>query len=348
MGQSHNRQFIGRMPDSYRCPASRLAGGMTTYLLARGNRAAFAPRPGGSTRLVEGDPATTILLVEADENCAVIWTKPEDLEYDPADPGAGLGRLHTAGFFTAPGCFALFANGDVRFLPATADEELLRALLSSDSREKVQLAYSWHETLSLRPVGLLVGPSLLVGLVGVVGLILCVGRLLTGKALSPGEMLWAITGAGSLAHIVAVVAWYRYEPVPFLRRDSMMFWLLPAAAATFVSALGVVRFWSVPAWWAVFVANLVALGLLTLDVTIPHPCWPVEHSFLLASSPVWMGFVGALAVGMTLSSRGRPAWAGRRRAHWVGLCLALLPSLWFLFWFILGPAWPYMPGGPIL
>src|SRR5689334_4959260 len=43
----HNRQFIARMPKSYSCPAAQWEksweDGLATYLLAKGNTAAFAP-----------------------------------------------------------------------------------------------------------------------------------------------------------------------------------------------------------------------------------------------------------------------------------------------------------------
>jgi len=336
----HNRQFIARTPKLYSCAtfltAERWEKGLTTYLLARGNTAAWAPGPGSGARLVSGDPATTVLLVEADDDHAVVWTKPADLEFNPEDPRSGLGRPHGSGFFHDRGGLALFANGDIRFLPATADEGLLRALLSSAGREEVRFTYPWHEALFLRPVNLLLGPSFLLALVAIIGVVLVATRLHSEKPLSPGEMLWAITGTAFLVHALTVVVWYRYEPLPILKQDNIIFWCLPAFAATLISPLALVQFQDSPMWRALFGVNFLGFVLITLDALSPQQHRSVEESFVTATSPLWLGCVGVLAVCMTLLSRGSAAWAGRRLAHWAGLCVTLLPLLWFLVWFARG------------
>ena len=48
------------------------------------------------------DPGNTIMVVEADDDRAVIWTKPDDWQYDPQQPLAGLGRA--SGRIQCPVC----------------------------------------------------------------------------------------------------------------------------------------------------------------------------------------------------------------------------------------------------
>ena len=62
---------------------------------------------------------------------AVVWTKPDDLQYDPEKPLAGLGNAH-------PGVFgALFADGSVHILPTDLDQKILAALLTRNGKEDV-------------------------------------------------------------------------------------------------------------------------------------------------------------------------------------------------------------------
>ncbi|HEV3005683.1 MAG TPA: hypothetical protein VGX78_14550, partial [Pirellulales bacterium] len=74
--------------------------------------------------------SNTIMIVEADDDRAVIWTKPEDLRVDLEVPQAGLGGLLRGKFLTA------IADGSVHTLPADVDAELLRRLfLKADGKE---------------------------------------------------------------------------------------------------------------------------------------------------------------------------------------------------------------------
>jgi prepilin-type processing-associated H-X9-DG protein len=68
------------------------------------------------------DPANTLMVVEAAE--AVPWTEPEGLLYDPDQPLPPLGGAFDDGFH------ALFADGSVRFIPHTTDEQVIRAYIT--------------------------------------------------------------------------------------------------------------------------------------------------------------------------------------------------------------------------
>ncbi len=59
------------------------------------------------------------------------WTKPEDVPFDPEKP------LHELGGFSAGGFHAALADGSVRFLPDSMDENMLRAAIRKADGQKV-------------------------------------------------------------------------------------------------------------------------------------------------------------------------------------------------------------------
>ena len=76
--------------------------------------------------------AFTIAIVEAADEKAVIWTKPDDFEMDSGNPLRGLVGLHPSVFLAA------FADGSVRELSATIDREVLKGLFSRNGGEAVE------------------------------------------------------------------------------------------------------------------------------------------------------------------------------------------------------------------
>jgi hypothetical protein len=89
--------------------------------------------------------ANTILVVEGGE--PVPWSKPAELAYDPAKPLPALGGLYTKpvhflGYEVRrkPGFNALFADGTVRFIPSDTDETIIRALITRNGGELVDLS----------------------------------------------------------------------------------------------------------------------------------------------------------------------------------------------------------------
>ncbi len=87
----HNRQLIDRMPDVYRSPdtGSRQSG-RTRYLAASGRALMFPPDRGVKIKEITDGTSKTIMVVEADPDHSVIWTKPDDLEVDLENPRRGL------------------------------------------------------------------------------------------------------------------------------------------------------------------------------------------------------------------------------------------------------------------
>src|SRR5262249_21897500 len=80
--------------------------------------------------------SNTILVVEANDNQAVIWTKPDDLPYDPKAPVKGLGGHYEGGFLAA------FADGSVHFLRETIAKNRLHGLFTRNGGEIVALEAS--------------------------------------------------------------------------------------------------------------------------------------------------------------------------------------------------------------
>jgi hypothetical protein len=117
----HNRTLIEKMPEAYRLPMSKSGPGQTNYLLPVGNGAAFeADKPTRVNDITDGT-VNTVMVVEVDDNHAIVWTKPEDLAFDPKDPTKGLGRF--AGGFNAATC-----DGFVRFFAWPTEPKKIETL----------------------------------------------------------------------------------------------------------------------------------------------------------------------------------------------------------------------------
>jgi hypothetical protein len=128
----HNRALIAHMPALYQNPNLGQEPGKTNYLAVVGKECVFDGTAKGSAipKIIDGT-SMTIMLVEADAERAVDWTKPEDLPFDAKHPTAGLGHLRPGGWLAA------FADGHLSFLANTLDSETVRALFTCAGREAV-------------------------------------------------------------------------------------------------------------------------------------------------------------------------------------------------------------------
>jgi hypothetical protein len=137
----HNKKLIGKMPDVYKSPTSRAGEGKTVYLGVKGKNAAFvAPAesdkgktnpPGISLAAVVDGTSNTIMVVEAGDEKAVTWTKPDDFEPDDKDPLKGLLNPGARGFNAA------FCDGAVRLIAKTIDAKTLKRLFQRNDGEPV-------------------------------------------------------------------------------------------------------------------------------------------------------------------------------------------------------------------
>jgi len=128
----HNRRLIAKMPPIYR-PHGPVEAGKTSYVALVSEDSAITSEAGGIRFADITDGASqTILFVEAKPECAVVWTRPEDIEFDPQQPfqclGGGTGTFN-----------AVFADGSVHTIPTTIDAETMRRLANRHDGKPVSL-----------------------------------------------------------------------------------------------------------------------------------------------------------------------------------------------------------------
>jgi hypothetical protein len=136
----HNRQLIRLMPNVYRALLSNSDPGKTNYLAVAGKEGVFvAPEPNdnavhptgvGMAEISDGT-SDTIAVVEACDQMAVIWTKPDDFVPDTDNPARGLVGLYNRVFH------ALFCDGHIRTLDEGIDKQTLRALFTRNGSESI-------------------------------------------------------------------------------------------------------------------------------------------------------------------------------------------------------------------
>ena len=80
--------------------------------------------------------SNTIMLVDAGDDLAVTWTKPDDWDV-AADEAALLAVFHSHRGRIAPGTPTAFADGAVRFLKETVRPALIRALVTYSGGDAV-------------------------------------------------------------------------------------------------------------------------------------------------------------------------------------------------------------------
>ncbi len=131
----HNKKLVERMPVIYRSSDAKLnAAGKTCYLVPAG-KGTLSPPDGAKVTIasIADGTANTILVVAAAPEAAVIWTKPDDLPFDPKDPLKGVVR---------PGQDAIdlvMADGSVRRLSPRIDPAKFAAMVTANGGEVVEL-----------------------------------------------------------------------------------------------------------------------------------------------------------------------------------------------------------------
>ncbi|MGO8691020.1 MAG: DUF1559 domain-containing protein [Thermoguttaceae bacterium] len=120
----HNKRLSDTVIAVYRSPNSHSKGNMTNYLTVRGDDTAFPGKEGIGPGDITDGTSNTIMVVEASDEKAVPWAKPDDLPYDDKHPAAGLVGLWPGSFNVA------FCDGSVRSISATIDAETLRRLFN--------------------------------------------------------------------------------------------------------------------------------------------------------------------------------------------------------------------------
>jgi hypothetical protein len=130
---AHNRALVVKMPRVYRCPlenVNAIVQGKTPYIAPRSPGSIF--RGGGPVKLNEITDGTsnTIMFLDAGDENAVIWTKPDDWEVPPDAKLAPATILSSHVSRSHKGTNCAFADGAVRFLVPTIMPTTLRALIT--------------------------------------------------------------------------------------------------------------------------------------------------------------------------------------------------------------------------
>jgi hypothetical protein len=127
----HNKKLIEKMPKVLAPPSLDLKPGMTTYLVPTGKGMVFNGDQKTSLNKITDGTSNTIMLVEANADKAVVWTKPDDLAIDVEKPLTGLGDVWKGGFIAA------FCDGSVRFISNKIDQKMLRYLFEMADGEVI-------------------------------------------------------------------------------------------------------------------------------------------------------------------------------------------------------------------
>jgi prepilin-type processing-associated H-X9-DG protein len=128
----HNKELLKEMPAVFLCGDRAKPEPFTTnYRTLVGPGAAFEKsRDTGIADFTDGT-SNTVLVVEAKE--AVLWTKPDDLTFDPAAAPSlyGAGSPHTGGFNAG------LADGSVRFIKNTIERLVFKNLVTRNGGEVI-------------------------------------------------------------------------------------------------------------------------------------------------------------------------------------------------------------------
>ena len=130
----HNKTLVDKMPKEFRSPFSKNKElGKTNYLVPVGNGAFFDADKPTTLKEIQDGTSHTIMAVEVDDDHAVVWTKPDDWQFDPQRPKLGLGHLYGDGKFF----LTLFGDGSVRTIKSEVIPETLKAAFTRDAGDAV-------------------------------------------------------------------------------------------------------------------------------------------------------------------------------------------------------------------
>lgn len=120
----HNKQLIDKMPDIFARRTldpthSSLKPGHTTFLAPAGEKTIFGGNKPVRFRDMLDGTSNTIALVEVKPEKAVPWTAPQDYQFDPKDPLAGVRVGKDKRWLSA------FADGSVRQAKSSIDAKTL-------------------------------------------------------------------------------------------------------------------------------------------------------------------------------------------------------------------------------
>jgi hypothetical protein len=133
----HNKPLIAKMPAVFSPRSATLrAEGKTTLLVPVGKQTIFGPPEGVAIRDITDGTVSTIMIVDADDADAVVWTKPDDLNVDGVDAKQAVFGTRKEPVYCA------FADGSARSLdPQKFTSQMVHALLTRNGGEVIRLPH---------------------------------------------------------------------------------------------------------------------------------------------------------------------------------------------------------------
>ena len=125
----HNIKLIPRMPATFKHPSSQAEPGHTVYLAPYREDTVWNLEKPKMGTITDGT-SNTLAIVEVQDEHAVPWTKPDDLD---------LNELANLSFLRGPTFQAGYFDGSVRALSKTIDKAILEALITSQGGEVVDV-----------------------------------------------------------------------------------------------------------------------------------------------------------------------------------------------------------------
>jgi hypothetical protein len=129
----HNKKLIPKMPRIYMSSKKLPEAGLTTYLAPVGDGTVFPGKDAIQIKDITDGTSNTIICIDADDEHAVVWTKPDDLKANPKKPEAGLSTRHGDGYLFA------MADGSVHFVSTKIDKKTLGLLFIRNSGQPKSL-----------------------------------------------------------------------------------------------------------------------------------------------------------------------------------------------------------------
>jgi Protein of unknown function (DUF1559) len=125
----HNKKLIDRMPPVFADPETKKPSIMTRYVVPVGKRTLFESVNGLKLTDIKKAADKTIMVVEANPDCCVVWTQPADIQYDPAHPRKSVTHSRPNGFL------AVMASGTVFMIAKNTDVVAIRYMFANVSDE---------------------------------------------------------------------------------------------------------------------------------------------------------------------------------------------------------------------
>jgi hypothetical protein len=130
----HNKRLVEYMPDVYRDSDDSVDSTTTRVMVLTGKSTAFADsRKGANLRQFSDGAPYTILAIQAGEENAVVWSKPDDLPFNPQRPLANVGSIDPK-----TGLLAIMADASVQSLSPGIDDSTFRKLVTPNGGEVVR------------------------------------------------------------------------------------------------------------------------------------------------------------------------------------------------------------------